>query len=273
MVPAPSSDEAQRYAIDVPNADLIEQGTQIRSEKILTDILRFSGILSEFWPQAAPAQKRELLGFSTPLLKVFVHAGKKLADMVEHHLASTDQRELQRSASIAVADQAYKEGMEERERLTTALEGVADLEAGLAARIAMASGRVTDFTTLANSIEALAKLAHEILANANSRAAKQLGDGGLDAGLLAYFEEIASKVKATGEQASGARTKGPVSQADLDLQDGICLALMDRVMKVFNRAHERDPSIPKLVPIATRRMFVSSRKREASVPEPEGTPG
>jgi hypothetical protein len=52
MVPAPTTVEAQRYAIDAPHTDLIEWGTQIRSEKILTDLLRFGGILGEFWPKA-----------------------------------------------------------------------------------------------------------------------------------------------------------------------------------------------------------------------------
>lgn len=272
MVPAPTSDEAERYAIDTPNVDLIERGAQIRSEKILTDLLRFGGILGEFWPKATPAQRRHLLGFSTPLLKVFVHSGKKLADMLEQYEATTGEREASRAAAIAIADEAYKEGMDDRERLATALEGVQGLEPGLETRIDAASGRVTDSATLATSLGALVKLAKEILGRPNSKAAKQLVDGGLDADQIAAFEATALKVEATGKEASGARTKGQVTQADLDLQDGICLALMDRMMKVVNRAHERDPSIPRLTPIATRRMFVSGRKKETEAKGPEGTP-
>ncbi len=191
----------------------------------------------------------------------------------DNYESNRDEREINRSTAIAVADQAYKEGMDERERLVTALDGVADLEAGLEARIELAAGRVTDFATLSAAIASLSNLAQETLGRPNSKAAKQLLDGGLDADQVAYFADIATKVKMTGEQASGARTKGQVTQADLDLQDGICLALMGRVMKVFNRAHERNPSIPRLVPIATRRMFLSGRKQKAAVPEGEGTSG
>lgn len=272
MVPAPTQEEAERYAVEIPNADLMERGSQIRSEKILTDLVRFGGILGEFWPKASAAQKRHLLGFSEPLLKVFVHSGKKLADMVAHFDANTDDREVSRAAAIAVADQAYKEGMDERERLVTALEGVAHLEPGLEERITKAAGRVTDFHSLAQSLTALAKVAKDIRQNAFSKAAKQLEDGGLDSTQILAFEEAAAKVKSTGALASGARTKGLVTQADLDLQDGICLSLMERVMKVYNRAHERDPSIPKLTPIATRRMF-PGRKREVDAPAPDGVGG
>ncbi|MDI3284145.1 hypothetical protein [Polyangium sp. 15x6] len=269
MVPAPTQEEAERYADETPNADLMERGSQIRSEKILTDLVRFGGILGEFWPKATAAQKRHLLGLSEPLLKVFVHSGKKLADMVAQFDATADDREASRAAAIAVADQAYKEGMEERERLVTALEGVAHLEPGLEERITKATGRVTDFTSLALSLAALAKVAKDIRQNPLSKAAKQLDDGGLDAPQITVFEEIAAKVKSTGTLASGARAKGLVTQADLDLQDGICLSLMERVMKVVNRAHDRDPSIPKLTPIATRRMF-PSRKRAVEAVPPEG---
>ncbi|MDI1449371.1 hypothetical protein [Polyangium sp. 6x1] len=266
MVPAPTQEEADRYVSEHPNADLMERGSQIRSEKILTDLVRFGGLLGEFWPKATPAHKRHLLGFSEPLLKVFVHEGKKLADMVAQFDGAADAREASRAAAIAVADQAYREGMDERERLVTALDGVSHLEPGLDERITRATGRVTDFATLAQSLTSLVKVAKDIRQNPMSKAAKQLEDGGLDATQIMTFEDTAAKVKSTGELASGARTKGQITQADLDLQDGMCLSLMDRVMKVFNRAHERDPSIPRLTPIATRRMFVSSRKRETDVP-------
>ncbi|MDC3956440.1 hypothetical protein [Polyangium jinanense] len=266
MVSAPTQDETERYAVEIPHADLMERGSQIRSEKILTDLVRFGGIVGEFWPKATPAQKRHLLGFSEPLLKVFVHEGKKLADMVAQFDGATDAREASRAAAIAVADQAYRDGMEERDRLVTALDGVSHLEPGLDERVTKATGRVTDFTTLAQSLTSLLKVAKDIRQNPLSKAAKQLEDGGLDTAQIIAFEDMAAKVKSTGELASGARTKGPITQADLDLQDGICLSQMERVMKVFNRAHERDPSIPRLTPIATRRLFVSSRKRAEDAP-------
>jgi hypothetical protein len=98
----------------------------------------------------------------------------------------------------------------------------------------------------------LVKLGQEVLAKPQSRAAGQLVDGGVNSNELDTISTIADAVKTTGEQAAGARTQGAVSQADLDLQDGTVLAHLERVMRAFNRAHERDASIPRLLPIATR---------------------
>ncbi|MEP7126664.1 MAG: hypothetical protein ABJE95_37375 [Byssovorax sp.] len=36
-------------------------------------------------------------------------------------------------------------------------------------------------------------------------------------------------------------------------------------MSVWNRAHEHDPAIPQLLPIATRSIFAPTRKRAAPV--------
>ncbi len=258
------------YALTTPPGDLIERGARIRSEKILTDLVRFGGIAAEFWGKATPAQKRHLLGFSEGFLRVTVHAGKRLVEMVEQRGATAGNREANRAAAIAAAEQSYAEGMDERERLATALDGVIDYEPSLEARLAAARGRVTDAASLANSLGALVRLAQDILQEPQSRVALQLVDGGVTAQELAAIESLAARVKSTSEQASGARMQGTVSQADLDYQDGVCLAYMDRLMKIFNRAHERDPSIPQLVPIAARRMLSPNRRRAADLP---GAPG
>lgn len=54
-----------------------------------------------------------------------------------------------------------------------------------------------------------------------------------------------------------------MTQADLDQQDGACLAHMGRMMRIFNNAHEKDPAVPHLVALATRRIFSPNRKRPA----------
>ncbi len=267
-VPAPTPAESERYALSVAPGDLVERGTKIRSEKILTDMVRLGGIAAEFWPKATDAQKRHLLGFSLPLLKVMVHSGKKLADMVAARDSNTDEREANRAAAIAIAEQTYAQGIDERDRVVVALEAVENLVPGLEARIAAARGTVSDHESLAASLIALVKLGKELLGAPLSRIAQQLGDGGVSMDELDAVLAIAESVKATGEQATGARKQGTVSQADLDLQDGTCLTYLERVIRIFNRAHERNASIPRLVPIATRRMFSMGRKRSGEAPPP-----
>jgi len=268
-VQPPTQEQRDLYVIETPTGDLIERGARIRSQKILTDYPRLCGTVAEFWLKATPAQRRQLLGFSEGLLRVTVYAGKRLADMLELRGASTEDREAGRAAVIAVADQSYAEGMDARETLSTALEGVVGNDASLEARLSAARGQVTDGGSLSVSLVALVKLAKSILTDDKSKPARQLVDCGVEAQVLSEFEALAVEVKETDERASGARMTGPVSQAELDLQDGVCLSYLGRMMRVFNRAHERDRSIPKLVPIATRRMFSPNRKRSDETPEPE----
>lgn len=272
LVPPPSAADAELYAVELPPTDLVERGANIRSEKILTDIVRIAGQVAEFWNHAETTQKRHLLGFSWPLLQVLVHSGKKLADMVATRNAHHDEREANRSAAFAIADETYKQGMDERDRLVVALEAVESLSPGLEARIAAARATVHDHDSLANSLQALIKLARELLSVPQSRVARQLTDGGVTTAELNTLETLATNVKSAGEQASGARTQGNVSQSDLDLQDGTCLAHLERVMRIFNRAHERDASIPRLVPIATRRMFAFATNRKNAPSLPPETP-
>jgi len=258
--------------VDLPSTDLVERGAKIRSEKILTDLVRIGGQAAEFWNHASPNQKRNLLGFSWPLLQVLVHSGKKLADMVATRDANANEREANRAAAFAIADQTYTQGMDERDRLVVALEGVESLVPGLDARIAAARATVNDHDSLATSLQALIKLCRELLLNPQSRVARQLTDGGVTSVELNTLETLANSVKSAGEQASGARKQGNVSQSDLDLQDGTCLTLLERVMRIFNRAHERDASIPRLLPIATRRMFAFSAGRKSARDTPPEAP-
>lgn len=252
----------------MPPSDLVERGSKIRSEKILTDLVRIGGMAAEFWTKATPAQKRHLLGFSWPLLQVLVHSGKKLADMLDARDAHADEREANRAAAMAIADETYAQGIDERDRLIVALESVETLVPGLEARIASARATVTDHDSLATSLHALIKLAHELLSTPQSRAARQLAAGGLDATELSTIAAIANKVKSVGEHALGARKQGSISQADIDLQDGTCLAHLERVMRIINRAHQRDASIPRLLPIASRRMFSFGRKAAPKTIDP-----
>lgn len=261
-VPAPTAEQLDLYAIRSPIADLVERGRHIRSEKIRTDLVRLGGIAADFYPRATPAQRRLLLGFSSALLSVTVHAGVKLGELLARRGSTVDEREASLAADTSTAEATYSEGMDERDRLATALETVVEGDDALKSRLGSARNRVIDHPSLASSLLALVKLGRELLLNKTSRVGRQLADGGLTVAELDGATALAAKVTSTGESAGGARKQGPVSQADLDLQDGICLAYLERMMKIWNGAHEKDPSIPQLLPIATRPIFAPTTKKK-----------
>lgn len=269
-VSAPTADQIALYAIRTSPAILIDRGSHIRSEKIRTDMVRLCGIAAEFWPRVTPAQRRLLLGFSEPLLRVTVYAGRKLGEMIEQRSTAIDHRETTLATSTVATQALHDEGMNERERLVTAFEGLVDYDPTLETRLDSAKDRAVDDSALASSLLKLAALGRSLLHDPASIIARQLTDGGVTVAELQEAEALAGRVKAASEQ-GGARTGGPISQAELDLQDGICLAHLERVMRVWNRAHEHDPAIPQLLPIATRRLFSPNRKRpvEAAPAAPE----
>lgn len=262
---APPTDEQRAlYALGDAPAALVESGARIRSEKILTDLVRWCGQVAEFMPKASPAQKRLLLGYSDGFFRVTVHEGAKLRDMVASRTGGGDDREAKRTAVIAAAGQAYRDGMDERDRLSTALEGLLQYDPELRERLALAVGRVDDPDGLARSLRALVKLTESLLAVPASVLAQQLVDGGVTAQELAGTQAVADNVEATAKAADGARAQAPVTQAELDRQDGVCLAHMRRLMRLFNGAHDKDPTIPRLTAIATRSIFAPPRKAPAA---------
>jgi hypothetical protein len=259
------------FAIRTPPAALVERGSHIRSEKIRTDMVRLCGTAAEFYPHATAAQRKLLLGFSSALLSVTVHSGVALGGLLEQRGGAVGHREGNLAADTTTAATVYTEGMSERERLTTALETVVSGDPTLKTRVDSAHGRVTDHATLSKSLLDLVKVGRGLLLDKASLAGQQLAEGGLTTADLDELAALAAHVKSSGASASGARTQGPVSQAALDLQDGICLEYLERVMKIWNGAHERDPSIPQLLPIATRSLFSPSRK-QAAAPDAEAPP-
>src|SRR5690606_33251742 len=82
-----------------------------------------------------------------------------------------------------------------------------------------------------------------------------------------YVERLQGAAEALTQaaKAAAARPAGQkVTSGDLDRADGINLILLEQIVRVFERANEQDPTIPRLVPIATRRLFSRSAKKKAA---------
>jgi len=174
-VPAPTPEASALYALTTTPADLIEVGARIRSEKILTDLVRWGGQVAEFLPKATPAQRRLLLGYSDGFFRVTVHEGAKLRSMLASRTGKVDEREAERLAIIGAAAQAYSDGMDERDRLTTALEGLRRYDSSLQDRIDLAHGSVSDAEGLARSLRALSKL-WALVSSASGQAGRRADD-------------------------------------------------------------------------------------------------
>jgi hypothetical protein len=96
----------------------------------------------------------------------------------------------------------------------------------------------------------------------------------LDAAYMTRLKETAEKLANAAKSASARPAGQKVTQGDLDRADGINIHLLTLIIRAFENGHEQDPTIPRLVPIATRRLFSRAAKKKAEgaeeKPEAEG---
>lgn len=88
--------------------------------------------------------------------------------------------------------------------------------------------------------------------------------GNLDAEYAKELEEAAARVKDASAAAKKRPEGGKVTQGELDRADGINILLLGQVIRAFDAAHDRDPTIPRLVPISTRRVFNRNVKKKGA---------
>ena len=157
------------------------------------------------------------------------------------------------------------------------LTQVAGSEAPYAAQAAQAIGTVKTADDRVRSLKNLATtLAGWLALDPSAPIHVRATSAGLDAEYVAELKEAAQKVKTA---AAGAEKRGggkSVTQGDLDRKDGANLLLLDAIIAAFDGANQRDASIPRLIPIATRSYFGRRVKKQpptaATATTPAATP-
>jgi len=245
---------------------LVLRGVEIKSSRILTDSARIYGLAYAVWSKATPEQKDALIGFSPDLLALGVDRALSLRELTsekgdaEHVDAATVEER------AVAARQAFARGLTRRNHAVRVLRNVVGGDAILVARVDAATGKADTADALGAGLERLAALGRELLGSADPvlKAGVQLAR--LDNAYLTQLDSLAAEVKNTAQAASVRATAARAAQGDIDFLDGVNLTLMEMVINAFEGAHAIDPSIPRLVPIATRRLL-GKRRRKAEVEE------
>lgn len=248
------------------NEDLIAEGASIATARIVTDGVRLYGQASDFLEGASPGQKKQLRGFSPALLAAAVHhldALRKLesetADTSKDHATSrlVVDEEVRGIvvAAIALRDQAFD-----------ALSAGAGGNTKLITEVEEAFGVADPPEKLAKGLEAMSKLLTRWLASKDGGLGTRLEVASLDKTYATELSEMAHAVR-TSTAAAAKRTSPRAMQAALDREDGVQILLLGQIIRAFEGAHGRDATIPRLVPISTRRLFRRSGKKKAEAPE------
>jgi hypothetical protein len=251
-------------------AQLVAIGRTIDTKRIVKDTTRVYGQAWAWWQGAGAAERAGVKGLSLPLLGIAVHMALEL----EKFRASVED-----AGATESADRAEKDSKAEavssaaihlRDQAADALRDAAAQDTGLRDAAKAAVGTAESPDALARGLENLGKLLRDWLGRDDADLASRLELGSLDADYADELDAAAKEVrKAHGERTTGARSQ--LAQGELDRQDGISVLLLGQILRAFDSAHTRNPTVPKLVPISTRRLF--SRRAGKVVVEAEGDGG
>jgi hypothetical protein len=270
MKPVPPS-TLEQIAANLPAADLkmvdaivehesrgalVRLGEKIRSARILTDVARIYALAHAVWAGAGESQKEALVGFSGELLAIAVDRALAL-----RALACDAQPPAAKGVSPVAepalgAGSAFDRGLARRDHARHVLRAVAGRNAALLTRIEKAAEPVADAPSLAGAIQRLARIGRQFLRSPQEKMKTRVKLARLDESCLARLDDLAREIRRASKTAPDEPQAPHAPQEDIDFLDGVNLVLLSLIVNAFDRAHEIDPSIPRLVPVATRRLIV-----------------
>lgn len=255
---------------EVDEAALIARGASIDTGRIITDTTRLYHKAYEFWQVATPAQRRLLRGFSLKLLGLAVHQALALETLRQHHAAGAQVAKVGRAVHDVTLEKQLEDGLTLRDQAATALRDAVGRNDVLRQAVDATVGTAETPDALARGLAGLATLLSDWLTADNGALMARLELANLDQG---YADELEAAAQAVRTNAAAAQVRSrPVTQGELDRQDGLNLELLGQIIRAFEHAHDRDPAIPRLVPIATRRMFNrKNRTGRKTTPDSSGS--
>jgi hypothetical protein len=200
-------------------------------------------------------------------------SGFMSATELEAMLADHEGRDAHAQISTATRDvsaqQAFKAGLTMRDQAEVVLRGVAGGDAATLTEIGKAVGTASPPESLAVGLTLLASIGKRFLGHKKGPVATRAKVMRLDEPYLKKMTDAAAAIRATELNASGRSAGKKVTQGSLDMKDGEAFLLFDAIIDAFEKAHDIDPTIPRLVPISMRRHFGKHvRKAPAAPPAP-----
>lgn len=244
-------------------------GAQIATDRILVDMNRILGTAFVFWMKATPTQQKKLKGFSKKLLAVAVDRAQALGEMRRTFVSASVADKSARVGFEASAGAAFDHGLALREQAETAFRTAIGTDLARRKQLTVAVGSAEDLEALASGLQRLSAFGVALLSDSSTKERADLA--GIDTDYLSELEAEAAIVRKAAAGASGRLTANLTSQGTLDTLDGLCLDLLSHIIHAFSAARDRDGTIPRLVPLATRRLLASRNKRKAT--EDDGTGG
>ncbi len=250
--------------------EFVALGSQIASRHILSDAPRIYGVAYAFLSTATVAQK-ETIDVSLDLLAVGVFLALELRALNAGTRKANDGADTDRSQAEREAAAAFTDGRALRTRTVKLLKGIAGRGANDRKRVDDQTGTAENAESLAQGLEAQATLLREFLGHTQDKIAGRVALFGANETRAFKLENAAKRIRETAS-AADARSVSKVRQLEIDFLDGVNLHVLGELIHAFEAAHDTDASIPRLVPIATRRLLARHSARNGSEPVPAPAP-
>ena len=251
-------------------AELVELGQSIATPRLLTDDRRLFSTAYDVYTQATPEQKGHLRGFSLELLSLAVHHAIELEALLAQHEGRAVHVEISSASRDAASQEAYKAGLSLRDQAEIVLCGVAGKNKPLLVEIKTAVGTADPPESLAVGLSQLAAIGQRFLGNKKDAVATRAKVMRLDQPYVDALTAAAKAIRETTLAASGRSSGKRATQGSLDKKDGEAFHLLEAILDAFEKAHDIDPTIPRLVPISMRRHFSKHTRKAPAAARPKG---
>ncbi|WP_437894315.1 hypothetical protein [Sorangium sp. So ce124] len=251
------------------DADLVSVGKTILSSRIVTDAARIYRKAWDFYQQATDEQKRRLRGFSKPLLALAVQQALALEKLDRQRATTNASAGIARAGQDKASEAAQSRAIELRDQAYDALRDASGRDEKLRAQVDAAFGTAATSETLAGGLQQTAKLLRRWLKSDDEALTGRLELASLDESYAKELDDAARELRVAVADATNRPVDAKVTQGALDRADGINILIMGQIIRAFDGAHGIDPTIPRLVPISTRRLFNRNTKKKAEAAEPQ----
>lgn len=265
---APQAGMLDALLAGTDNEQLTEKGREIATSRLIVDGVRLYQEAFTFWQGADDVQKKRLKGFSLPLLSLAVFQLRALHARSQKMVDDATDEVKERAKRAAEASRMAAQGVALRDQATTALRDAAGLDPALRAEVDKSVGTAETTDTLARGLDVLADVLDAWLkAPEGSPLLARLALASLDAAYVEDLRATANNVRTTAAQAGERNAARAAAQSGLDREDGVAILLLGQIIRAFDAANDLDPTIPRLLPNSTRRLFSRRTKKKAGAAE------
>ncbi len=268
----PDSGLLEAFLEGSTEAERVEKGQEIATPRLLIDDRRLYSMAYDVWASATPEQKNHLRGFSAELLSLAVHHAIELEALLAAHEGRGVHVDISTATREVSAQQAFKAGLTVRDQAVIVLRGVAGQNGALRTEIDTAVGTATPPENLAVGLTQLAGIGKRFLGHKKDAIATRARLVRLDEAYVATLIAAAAAIRSTKLDASARSAGKKVTQGSLDKKDGEAYFLLEAIIDAFEKAHDIDPTIPRLVPISMRRHFGKHTRKVVASATPAPAP-